>query len=171
MTDRSEPVARLEAAVAGRAGAGDSLDLSQWDRATWEALLAPADLVALGNGDILIQSNETGRDLFFVVDGALEVSVPQMTSMSTAPGVRIEAGSIVGEVSFFDAHQRTASVWSRGPSTLFRLPHSGFEVFRRTHPERSCDLIYAIARVLAWRLRQAQGVQDERPAQRKRRLF
>lgn len=171
MTDRSQLVARLEAAVSGRAGAGDALDLAHWDRATWETLLAPAEVISLGNGDILIQRDEAGRDLFFVVDGALEVSVPQMMSLSTAPGLRVEAGSIVGEVAFFDDHRRTASVWSRGHSTLFRLPHEGFEAFRKSNPERSCDLIYAIARILAWRLRCAQGLEAERPAPRRMRLF
>jgi CRP-like cAMP-binding protein len=171
MTDRAALLARLETAVAERAGGGDALTLMHWDHAAWEALLARADIVTLGNGDVLIQRNAGGNDLYFVAEGTLEVSVPQARSISIVPGFRVEAGSIVGEVAFFDERQRSASVWSSGPSTLFRVSHDGFEAFRRDHPARSCDLIYAIARILAGRLRRAQGADVEQPGQRGVGLF
>lgn len=171
MTDRSGLLDRFAAAVAERAGAGDALALMHWDRAAWEALLDRAEIVTLGNGDVLIQRNAGGNDLYFVVEGALEVSVPQARSISIVPGFRVEAGTVVGEVAFLDERQRSASVWSSGRSTLFRVSHDAFDAFRREHPARSCDLVYAIARILAGRLRRAQGVDADQPGPRGGGLF
>lgn len=157
ITGRADLILALAAAVADRRDNEDVLDLSGWDRSTWQALLASAEVVTLGNGDVLIARDQAADDLYFVVRGILEVSVPQMTSFSIAPGFQVGPGSIVGEVAFLSACGRTASVWSRGPSTLFRLSHAAFDAFREMSPAHSCDLIYAIARILAARLRSAQS--------------
>ena len=157
LTGRSDLILALATAVAERSDNEDALGLSHWDKATWQLLLATADIVTLGSGDILIARDNAGDDLYFVVDGVLEVYVPQMTSFSIAPGFQVGPGSIVGEVAFLSACGRTASVWSRGPSTLFRLSHADFDAFRAANPSHSCDLIYAIARILAARLRAAQS--------------
>jgi len=164
-------IADLAAAVAKRSDNEDALALSHWDTATWQTLLASAEVVTLGNGDILIARDHAGDDLYFVVNGVLEVSIPQMTSFSIAPGFQVGPGSIVGEVAFLSACGRTASVWSRGPSTLFRLSHASFDAFRAENPATSCDLIYAIARILAGRLRTAQSGELTAPGRRQSGLY
>lgn len=171
ITGRSDLILALATAVTNRSDSEDALGLSYWDTATWQMLLASADIVTLGNGDILIERDQAGDDLYFVVDGVLEVSVPQMTSFSIAPGFQVGPGSIVGEVAFLSACGRTASVWSRGPSTLFRLSHAAFDAFRAAHPAFSCDLIYAIARILAARLRSAQSGELTAPGRRQSGLY
>jgi CRP-like cAMP-binding protein len=171
LSGRRDLILALAAAVADQPDAEDVLDLSHWTASTWQALLDPADIVRLGNGDILIARDQGGADLFFVVKGVLEVSVPQMTSFSIAPGFQVGPGSIVGEVAFLSACDRTASVWSRGPSTLFRLPRAAFDAFRAAKPALSCDLVYAIARIMAARLRTAQSGELTAPGRRRSGLY
>lgn len=170
-TERSGLIAALAAAVTNRSDSEDALGLAHWDPATWQMLLASAEIVTLGNGDILIARDHAGDDLYFVVDGVLEVSVPQMTSFSIAPGFQVGPGSIVGEVAFLSACGRTASVWSKGPSTVFRLSHASFDAFRAANPAWSCDLIYAIAQILAGRLRAAQSGELTAPGRRQSGLY
>lgn len=143
-------------AVAQQAARDGALGLSHWGEAAWQALLADAEIVERRKGQILIEREEVGDDLYFLVDGRLEVSVPQSASLSFSPVAVIPPGSVVGEMAFLDERRRSASVWSRGHSTLFRLSRPAFDAFRAAHPDLACDLLIAIGQVLAGRLRRAQ---------------
>ena len=156
MTDRDRLIEGLRNAAAERARRDGGLGLAGWDVEAWRALLAEAEVVRRRNGEILIQREEVGADLFFLVDGKLEVSAPQAASFSFSPVATIEAGSIVGEVAFLDDRRRSASVWSRGDSTLFRLSRAAFEEFRAVRPDLAADLLFAMGAVLAGRLRRLQ---------------
>ena len=75
MKARGELIRTLAAAVS-QSSSDNTLELPHWDTACWERLLADADLLELANGDILLQRNEATNDLFFLVKGMLEVSIP-----------------------------------------------------------------------------------------------
>lgn len=160
MIDREELIRQLQAAVVDRLGKQDSLALSHWSEGDWGSLLKESLIIERRNGDILIEREAAGDDLFFLVQGALEISMPLSSSLSIAPLISVSPGSIVGEIAFFDAHGRSASVWSRGRSVLFKLSRAAFDEFRARHPELASDLLLAIAQVLAGRLRRAQGSAD-----------
>ena len=153
MQDRTDVVGKLMAAVAARQEETGGLHLPGWGRTEWEALLAGAEVVEIGDGELLIRRDEPNRELFFLVEGQLEVTVPQSDSMSFSPMLRIRPGSVVGEIAFLDGGARSASVWSRGPTVLFSLEKDAYAAFRRDHPSLACDLMHAVAQVLAVRLR------------------
>lgn len=156
MADREALIEILTEAVAARAGSSESLALPDWDKVTWGHVLARADLRELNDGDILIEKDDAGRSLFFLVEGSLEVSISHNAMHAVSPIARIDAGSVVGEVAFLDSSARSASVWARGHAVLFRLDRPGFNAFRREHPEIACDLVLAIGRILAQRIRRSQ---------------
>ena len=157
MRDRSELIETLVAAVASRRDEAGGLHLPGWGLPEWETLLARADIVEIGDGELLIRRDEPNRELFFLVSGQLEVTVPQSDSMTFSPMARIRPGSVVGEIAFLDGGARSASVWSRGPTVLFSIDKEAYAAFRREHPTLACDLMQAVAQVLAVRLRRTLG--------------
>ena len=164
-------IARFRAAVAERAQLPDGLALAGWSEADWSALFEAADTLALRNGEILIERDAAGMDLFFVVGGRLDVTIPQRDSHVLTPPWQILPGSVVGEIAFFDGGRRSATVWASGPCDLFRLPRHGFEAFTAARPDLAVDLLAAIARLMAGRLRRAQGDTDGTAQGRRRAVF
>ena len=156
MQSREDLIRTLAAAIS-ESSSDNSLELPHWDTACWERLLVDAELLKLANGDILLQRNEPTNDLFFLVEGKLEVSIPQAGTQSMSPLAVIQPGSVVGEVAFFDDHSRSASVWSRGKTTLFRLRRPSFMEFQEREPALAADLLFALGRILAGRLRLANA--------------
>ena len=155
--DLDELIAGLIDAVEARRDEADILALPGWDAASWRLLLEEAEIVTVGNGEVLIRRGDRGSDLYFLVTGKLEVSVPQASSISMTPLIAIGPGSIVGELTFLDDLPRSASVWSSGTSRLLRLRQAAYLNVRRAHPALACDFLQAVARILASRLRRAQG--------------
>jgi CRP/FNR family cyclic AMP-dependent transcriptional regulator len=159
---KDELIGRLMDAVNARLDREDILSLPGWDASNWHALLADAELLEVRDGEVLIRKGDTSSDLYFLVAGRLEVSVPQSNSISMTPLISIGPGSVVGELTFLDNRARSASVWSSGDSALLRLRQPAFFGFKKAHPELACDLLLGIGRILAGRLRRAQGAPKER---------
>lgn len=157
MRDKTTLIDDFADRVARRDPGTGELVVPDWGRTEWHLLFDKAEVLELSNGEILLKRDEPSNDLFFLAEGALEVSSAIAGSQSLTPLARITPASIVGEIAFFDDHARTASVWSRGASVVFRLRRSEFGRFREDHPQLAIDLLLAIGRVLAERLRGAQG--------------
>ena len=138
-------------------GAGDTLHLPRWTVEDWRALLSHTQAVQVASGDTLIRLGEQERALYFVVDGALEVS--QSTGRSDTLGAlfRELPGSVFGEVSLFDGLPRSASVWAIKPTSLLRLSHDELQAFTAAHLTLANDLLFALGRVLALRVRLAKA--------------
>ncbi|HSM41078.1 MAG TPA: cyclic nucleotide-binding domain-containing protein [Afifellaceae bacterium] len=150
---RRELVRRLAEAVRGPEDRDEGLYLPGWELSDWEVLLSDADIIQFQDGDIVLRKGDSGSNLYFLVLGKLEVSVPQAGSISISPVISIEPGSVVGEIAFLDEHGRSASVWSRGRSELLRLRRETFNELKLTNPALICDLLQAIGRIVAQRMR------------------
>jgi CRP-like cAMP-binding protein len=150
-------IVSLMDAVNARSDQDDILSLPGWAASSWRLLLADAEIVQIQDGEVLIRRGDRSSDLYFLVTGKLEVSVPQTRSISMTPLISIGPGSVVGELTFLDNRARSASVWSSGTSSLLRLRPAAFFDFKQAHPALACDLLQAIGRILAGRLRRAQG--------------
>jgi CRP-like cAMP-binding protein len=161
-SELDELIVGLMNAVNARSDQEDTLSLPGWDASSWRLLLSASEIVELQEGEVLIRRGDNSSDLYFLVAGKLEVSIPQVKSISISPLVRIGPGSIVGELTFLDNRARSASVWSSGRSRLLRLRQAAFLNFRQAQPALACDMIEAIARVLAGRLRRVQGMPTDR---------
>jgi CRP/FNR family transcriptional regulator, cyclic AMP receptor protein len=138
-------------------GAGDTLHLPRWTVEDWRALLSHTEVVQVASGDALVRLGEQERALYFVVDGALEVSQSSGRSDTFGTLFRELPGSVFGEVSLFDGLPRSASVWAIKPTSLLRLSHEKFVAFTAEHMSLANDLLFALGRVLALRVRLAKA--------------
>ena len=140
----------------------DTLYLPHWTVDDWRRLFAHAMPVAVNVGDVVIRHGERDRALYFVTRGALEVTARGSRGADVlGPLSREHPGSVIGEISLFDGHPRTASVWAVKPAELLRLDLEGLNAFAREQPQRAHELLFGLGRVLALRLRhreeRAQG--------------
>jgi CRP/FNR family transcriptional regulator, cyclic AMP receptor protein len=147
-----EPFVR--AAVASKSGS-DLLAVPAWGRDDWETLFSYALRTQVGAGEVLIRREAAERALYFVTTGLLEVTAI-LGSDSLGPIAKIHPGSVVGELSFLDGEPRSAKVWAVTDSELYRLDMGAYERFADAHPRRACDLLFAIGRVVALRMRRSQ---------------
>jgi CRP-like cAMP-binding protein len=157
MKQKDELIHDLVRVIEARAGHEDCLNLPGWDDDCWKRLLAGAQVMELANGEVLLQRDDASNDLYFVVEGKFEVSIPQSDGMTLTALVTRSPGSVVGEIAFFDGGARTASIWSRGKSVVLRLPEAAFRDFMTAEPRLACDVLCAIGRIVAERLRRCIG--------------
>ena len=137
--------------------AGDGLLLPNWSVEDWRALLSHAQTVEVDSGDALMRLGKQEGALYFVVEGALEVSPSTGRGYTLGPVFRELPGSMFGEVSFFDGLPRSAPVWAIKPTKLLRLSFSGFPASTAQHMTLASELLFAMGRVLAMRLRRGEA--------------
>lgn len=150
--NRAEHIAALRAASDALAG-GDRLLLRDWSDADWNKLLDCTRPRPFRASEVVIQRDSTDRALHFVVSGSLDVGVTQVDGVSIAPLAKINAGSVIGEQSFFDGQPRSANVWGVTDGELLRLELDDFTRFSQEEPALARDLLFALGRVLSSRLR------------------
>jgi CRP/FNR family cyclic AMP-dependent transcriptional regulator len=132
------------------------LVVPQWQEADWATFLSHAQPLKVARGKVLIQEDASERVIYFVSSGLLEVT-SVMISQTMGPLAKVYPGSVVGELSFFDGRPRSAKVWSVAESELYRLDYDAFLQYADGHPRQACDLLMAIGRVVALRLRRTQA--------------
>jgi CRP-like cAMP-binding protein len=138
----------------------EALVVRQWQRADWETLFSHAQHVKVARGERLIRQTAAERALYFVESGVLQVgSVVGGLSASTIDC--FYPGSVVGELSFFDGKPRSAEVWVIVDSELYRLDFQAYERFADAQPRKACDLVFAIGRLVAQRLRHTLSSIDQ----------
>lgn len=134
--------------------AEDGLHLPGWQDAEWRALFSATTAHAIAAGEPLIRRGDRGRNLYLVVEGKLEISLPSIDGLSLGRVGKVVAGSVLGEQAFFDAEPRSASAWAITPCDLRSLDLDQYAAFERAHPGLARDLLFALGRILAIRLRQ-----------------
>ena len=134
---------------------GELLVIPGWRQADWEALFSYAQRVHVGRGHVLIRKQASERALFFLASGLLEVTAV-LGSHSLGTLAQVHPGSVVGELAFLDGMPRSAKVWAVTDSDLYRLDFVDYQRFAADHPRQTCDLLFAIGRVVALRLRHSR---------------
>jgi CRP-like cAMP-binding protein len=133
----------------------NALYLPVWSMADWAALLVRARGITLAANEVLIKRGQTEQSLFLVASGALEVS---SGGAGAAMGslFREGPGAVIGEIAFFDGGRRSATVWAVEPCRLLALERADIEAFAAQHPARGVELLLALGRVLAFRVRRSE---------------
>lgn len=135
----------------------DALHLPGWSGDDWARLLAQAQPVVLAAGQVLMKRGDSDRAVYLVADGSLEVTGAAGGGDAMGGLVREPTGAVIGEVSFFDGLPRTATVWATRPTTLLRLDQAAVQAFAAASPARGLELLLALGRVLAFRLRRGEA--------------
>ena len=104
-------------------------------------------------GDKLFDEGGEPNALFLLADGEVEIlrRLPDGTAHSLAVHA---AGAVVGEMSLLTRELRSAAAVVRSPeATVLRVTWRDFEELLRREPVVAYKLMYALARVLAGRLK------------------
>src|SRR5262245_64722660 len=148
--DFDEAIASFRAGVAA---SGEGLAPRGWTSEDWRELFRFTDLRRIAAADMLIRRGDLDCTLYFVVRGDLEVVIHSGDGISMGPLTRVGAGSVLGEQSFFDGDPRSASVWAVVESEVAAMTPEQYAAFAAARPELARELLFALARVLAVRLR------------------
>jgi len=120
--------------------------------ADWAVLLRHCRRRQFTAGEAVIAPGARERSLVFVVTGELDVLAPNASRRNRLIAT-VGAGSVLGEVSFFDAAGRSALVQARTPGEVAELSLSDFEALAREAPVLSGQILFDLGRTLARRLR------------------
>jgi len=153
--DLESAVASFRSGISPRSGAegGEQLLPKNWSDANWQELFRFTSLRRVKAGEALIRRGDKDPTLYYVLRGSLEVVVHSGDGHSMGPLTRIGAGSVLGEQSFFDEEPRSASVWAVGECVVAAMTPEQFSALEQAHPTQARELLFALGRILAIRLR------------------
>jgi CRP/FNR family transcriptional regulator, cyclic AMP receptor protein len=121
----------------------------------WATLLEHTRYRRLGPGDAIVTAGEQDQSLYLVLEGQLEVLAPHGRRRYRRIA-SVGAGSVIGELSFFDGGARSASVRATTDAVLAELSPAEFEALAVANPVLARRLLFDLGRILAQRLRAAQ---------------
>jgi CRP/FNR family cyclic AMP-dependent transcriptional regulator len=123
-------------------------ELSDAQCRTLAALIAMRELA---DGEVLVREGTSDTHLYALVSGALAVvrgaGAPEEVTL-----FGLNAGDLVGELSFLDDNVHYASVVSRGASRVFGLERAQLESLLDREPH----IVYRVMRAIVRRVHQAQ---------------
>lgn len=125
----------------------------------WAALLRHCRRRRYGPGETVISAEGARRSLYIVVDGTLEVLLPVAGKGAgrSRKAITIGAGSVLGEMSFFDNAERSAVVRATTELEVAELGIAEFDALAEEDPRLGREILFDLGRILAQRLRRAQG--------------
>jgi CRP/FNR family transcriptional regulator, cyclic AMP receptor protein len=156
------PLKDLESLIASfRANAsivtpGEML-LPSWRDEDWKQLFQFMSTRRVMAGDALIRRGEPDRTLYFVLHGALEVIVHSGDGLTMGRVAVVGAGSVLGELAFFDGGPRSAGAWAVDDCEVAAMTLDQYTAFEQSSPALARDLLFALARILAIRLRRTNA--------------
>lgn len=121
--------------------------------AQWDRLLAFVERKVFRAGEDVIKRGEVDRALYIVVDGNLEARITEGAARKGA-AVPVPAGSVIGEIGFFDGRARSATVTAVTDGELLRLSFESFQTLAAREPDLAQAMLLDLGRILAIRLRQ-----------------
>jgi CRP/FNR family cyclic AMP-dependent transcriptional regulator len=122
----------------------------------WATLLKHTRHRSFVPGDAVVTAGALDRSLYLVIDGLLEVLVTH-GRRGYRRVATIGAGSVIGELSFFDGGARSALVRAVTPAELAELSPAEFAAFAIASPALARELLFDLGRILAKRLRTVQA--------------
>jgi CRP-like cAMP-binding protein len=144
--------------------AADDLVLQGLDAAQWQAFAVFAESLGFAPGQVILQAGDIGRAVYLIRSGHVAAAVPAakqgqkgQTGQPAGKPLLMGPGSVFGELAFFDAAPRSASVWAQDAVELWGLPFAAFERLAAAHPRIAQVLLLDLGRVLATRLRRSEA--------------
>ena len=142
---------------ASMASADEALHLPNWRDQDWAQLFQFTSVRTVNSGNALIQQGEPDRTLYFVIRGTLEIIVRSNDGVSMGSVAQVKAGSVLGELAFFDSGPRSAGSWAVGQCDVAAMTPDQYVAFEQSNPALARDLLFALGRILAKRLRRTNA--------------
>jgi CRP-like cAMP-binding protein len=141
---------------AAPAGPVDVL-LADASDAEWTTLLEHTRQHRFGPGEAIMAEGDSDRSLYLVLEGELEVLTPRGRRGAYRKIAVVAAGSVIGELAFFDGGARSAMVRAATPAVLAEMSPASFDELAANSPALARQLLFDLGRILARRLRAAQA--------------
>jgi CRP/FNR family cyclic AMP-dependent transcriptional regulator len=132
---------------------GEGLLLPGWRDEDWKELFRFTSTRRVMAGDALIRRGEPDRTLYFVLRGGLEVIVRSADGLTMGRVAVVGAGSVLGELAFFDGGPRSAAAWAVDECEVAAMTPDQYAAFEQSSPALARELLFALGRILAIRLR------------------
>lgn len=115
-----------------------------------------AQAITASPGQVLLRKGDSDRDLYLILDGAVEVSdsIRKRREVLATLG----AGQIFGEGGFFAKTPRSADITAIVPTQLLVLAPAAFDLLGSEHPAAAIQILQALGRTLC--LRVYAGIAD-----------
>lgn len=114
-----------------------------------------AQEVTLEQGDYLLREGDTANELFFLMEGALEVIKHDKESGSGHVIATLRKGEPVGEMAIFDNAPRSTSLQASTPCRLMKISYSELRKLSEAHRN---EIILQMAKNLTQRLRDSNEI-------------
>jgi SulP family sulfate permease len=149
--------------VEGRGGIEGRADFAGWlaaelgSREVARALAALADRVELQPGEALCRQGEATDTLLFIDRGRVNVLLETESGRQVRLRV-IDGRTVLGEMGFFMNAPRSATVLAEAPTVVYRLSRDAYARLVAELPEAAAALTGLVIRLLAERLKIANGL-------------
>jgi CRP/FNR family transcriptional regulator, cyclic AMP receptor protein len=140
-----------------RPASPDQVLLPDASESEWTTVLEFTEARRFGAGHTVLAAGGGGRSLYLLLEGTLEVVAAQTRFGRQRRIGKLEAGSVVGELSFFDGEPRSVGVRALTSVVLAELTPGHFEELAVRHPDLARRLLLDLGRILAGRLRRAEA--------------
>jgi serine phosphatase RsbU (regulator of sigma subunit) len=118
-------------------------------------------------GTVLIQEDQSGEELFIILQGEVEIIKALGTGDERLLAVR-QASTFLGEMSFFSEDGRhTASVRAKTPLQVLEMSRADFDALLSRHP----PMAYGLVRTLSQRLDESEDLTIEDLRRKNRELL
>jgi CRP/FNR family transcriptional regulator, cyclic AMP receptor protein len=121
----------------------------------WATVLEHTRYRRFGPGDAVVTAGARDQSLYLVLEGELEV-LADRGRRGHRRIASIAAGSVIGELAFFDGGVRSALVRAVTPAALAELSPAEFDALAMARPDLARRLLFDLGRILAQRLRAVQ---------------
>lgn len=122
--------------------------------ADWATIFSHAEVRHIGAGLALVQAGEEDRALYLLTEGTVGVRLPRDEGTFKS----IDAPSVLGELAFFDARPRSATLDALTDVEVVRIDEAAFASLLADAPDLAHTMLRDLARILALRLRIASEV-------------
>jgi CRP-like cAMP-binding protein len=113
----------------------------------------------LKEGEVLARQGETGRDLYIVSEGLLEVSVMERDVPRVV--INLGAGQLIGEMALVDHGPRSATVTAvQDPTFVQVIQHDEFEALCQQNTQIGYRVMQNLAVDLSFKLRHRNLSED-----------
>jgi CRP-like cAMP-binding protein len=123
----------------------------------WQAIAWRMHLERVPSGGTVFRQGDAEAYLAILARGAVEVVGEAALGQPRVLAI-LDAGAVFGELSLVDGEPRQATVRAVEDATLLVLPAEGFERLVREQTGLGVKLYAHVARLIAARLRQADGL-------------
>ncbi len=113
------------------------------------------ELIDYPAGSIIFKEGDPGNFIGFILSGKLEVKKQTEFKGNQLIIALLTKGAMVGELSMFDKHRRSATVEAVEDTSLIIFGSESMESLMRQHPYTGIKILKGLIRILSLRLRKA----------------